>query len=122
MSYTTPEGSPDGRAPVAGRPKFPITIADWREAQLKEGGLERLLLLAEQQSAAGTPEWIAVATPEDIKKQWGELEARRQSQGPSRRLGRARLILPASGIVTRRGGDAPSQRGSGAGRTPAGRA
>ncbi|KAF4984779.1 hypothetical protein FDECE_17027 [Fusarium decemcellulare] len=56
---------------------LPLTIADWKAAQIAGGGLERLLSLLETEKAANprTHAWITLATAQQIEDQWAKLQA-----------------------------------------------
>lgn len=59
----------------------PLTITDWKNAQLSGNGLERLcsLVEAEQKANATTRAWISLATRQQLEDQWNRL----QSLGPA---------------------------------------
>ncbi|KAF5019335.1 hypothetical protein F66182_8663 [Fusarium sp. NRRL 66182] len=54
----------------------PLTISQWKTAQMARGGLERLCSLIDAEKAANstTHAWISLATPEQIKAQWTTLQ------------------------------------------------
>ncbi|RGP65946.1 putative dur1,2-urea amidolyase [Fusarium longipes] len=56
----------------------PLTIPQWKAAQVTAGGLERLLSIVEneRETNSATHTWISLATSEQIKFQWTNLEAR----------------------------------------------
>ncbi|QPC79960.1 hypothetical protein HYE68_010712 [Fusarium pseudograminearum] len=68
----------------------PLTIAQWNAAQVTAGGLERLLSIVKSEGEANstTHSWITLATPEQIKLQWTNLEA----------LGPQATTLPLYGV------------------------
>ncbi|KAF4449874.1 putative DUR1,2-urea amidolyase [Fusarium austroafricanum] len=55
----------------------PLTISQWKAAQLDGRSLDRLLSLIETEREANstTNAWISLASPEQIKKQWANLLA-----------------------------------------------
>ncbi|GKU16818.1 unnamed protein product [Fusarium langsethiae] len=55
----------------------PLTIPQWKAAQVTADGLERLLSIVKSEGAANstTHAWISLATSEQIKLQWTNLEA-----------------------------------------------
>ncbi|KAF7546692.1 hypothetical protein G7Z17_g8240 [Cylindrodendrum hubeiense] len=63
------------------KPTGPLTIEDWKTAQLSGNGLERLCSLVEkeQEENATTRAWISLATRQQIEHQWNRL----QSLGPA---------------------------------------
>ncbi|KAM0345924.1 hypothetical protein ACHAPU_005977 [Fusarium lateritium] len=56
---------------------IPLTIPQWRVAQLGGGGLERLCSLVdiERSTNPTTHAWISLASPEQLKTQWTNLQA-----------------------------------------------
>ena len=56
-----------------------ITIDDWRDAQISDNGLHRILSLvdSEQKANTETRAWISLASPHQIKAQWSQLDAQR---------------------------------------------
>ncbi|KAH8898621.1 allophanate hydrolase [Thozetella sp. PMI_491] len=56
---------------------FPLTIAEWRAAQLLADGQSRLLSLVKHAALVSPIAWISMATPEHIMEQWAFLEAKR---------------------------------------------
>ncbi|KAM0413367.1 hypothetical protein ACHAPD_008464 [Fusarium lateritium] len=57
-------------------PPAPLTIPQWKAAQVTAGGLERLLSIvkSEREANSTTHAWISLATSEQIKSQWTNLE------------------------------------------------
>ncbi|KAM0499548.1 hypothetical protein ACHAP8_005705 [Fusarium lateritium] len=57
-------------------PPAPLTIPQWKAAQVTAGGLERLLYIVKSEGEANstTHAWISLATSEQIKLQWANLE------------------------------------------------
>ncbi|KAJ0156415.1 4'-demethylrebeccamycin synthase [Fusarium oxysporum f. sp. albedinis] len=55
---------------------FPLTISQWRSAQIRGDGIERLLSLISIERAANstTNAWISLASSEQIKAQWTSLQ------------------------------------------------
>ncbi|KAG8670245.1 hypothetical protein FPOAC2_09593 [Fusarium poae] len=55
----------------------PLTIPQWKAAQVTAGGLERLLSIvkSEEEANSTTHAWISLASSEQIKLQWMKLEA-----------------------------------------------
>ncbi|CAJ0555242.1 Ff.00g053070.m01.CDS01 [Fusarium sp. VM40] len=62
----------DGR-----KPTVPLTIPQWKAAQIAGDGLERLCSLVETEKAnnSKTHAWISLASPEQLKAQWTKFEA-----------------------------------------------
>ncbi|KAI0547076.1 urea carboxylase [Xylaria curta] len=54
-----------------------LTVSEWRTAQITGGGLQRLLSLLQSQRESESNAWIALATDEDISRQWEDAEAAR---------------------------------------------
>ncbi|KAJ4190908.1 hypothetical protein NW755_005123 [Fusarium falciforme] len=54
----------------------PLTIADWKAAQLAGDGLDRLCALVEAEKTANpkTKAWISLATPQQLQEQWTNLQ------------------------------------------------
>ncbi|KAF5646658.1 DUR1 2-urea amidolyase [Fusarium tjaetaba] len=54
----------------------PLTISQWKSAQIRGDGLDRLLSLVSSERAANptTKAWISLASPEQIKAQWTTLQ------------------------------------------------
>lgn len=73
-----PRMAPSGQPPR--EPDAPLTIHDWRTAQLLDGALDRLLALVELERAANDTShaWVALASPSYIREQWDWLQSQRQ--------------------------------------------
>ncbi|RMJ19715.1 hypothetical protein CDV36_000549 [Fusarium kuroshium] len=58
------------------KPVKPLTIADWKAAQLSGDGLNRLSSLVETERANNpkTKAWISLATPQQLEEQWNNLQ------------------------------------------------
>ncbi|KAF9776480.1 hypothetical protein IL306_005336 [Fusarium sp. DS 682] len=74
----------------SGSNSSPLTVSQWRCAQLAGDGLDRLLSLVEteKQTNSTTHAWISLASPEQIKTQWTNIET----------LGPEAAALPLYGV------------------------
>ncbi|KPM40297.1 Urea amidolyase [Neonectria ditissima] len=72
------------------RGNAPLTIDDWKAAQISGDGFERLcsLVAAEQKANESTHAWISLATRQQIEDQWNHLQS----------LGPAAQSLPLYGV------------------------
>lgn len=53
-------------------PRFPLTISEWKDAQLSDDGFTRIISLIASERTANphTHAWISLATDDHIKEQW----------------------------------------------------
>ncbi|KAI6372278.1 hypothetical protein MCOR25_003795 [Pyricularia grisea] len=55
--------------------RLPLTIPEWKNANAAGGGLERLLLLLDNEHKAQSNAWISLATEESVRQQWEAAQA-----------------------------------------------
>ncbi|KKY32537.1 putative urea amidolyase [Diaporthe ampelina] len=59
----------------SGEPQPPLTISEWKHANAAGGGLERLLSLLGRERETQSNAWIALASEEEVRRQWEAAEA-----------------------------------------------